>query len=182
MSVATDLAQFVLADDDGVPVRLGDFWADRPVVLAFVRHFGCMMCREQVNQLKKLVPAIHDRGAELVIVGSGTDRFAKMFREDLALEVPIVVDPSLASYKAAGLRRDLGATLSLGLVKNAWRAFKNGYRQRSLQGDPWQQGGVFVIAPGDQVLFSYVSEVGGDHPDPAAVLDAVPHSSAQAAE
>lgn len=182
MSVATDLAQFVLNDDDGVPVRLGELWAERPVVLAFVRHFGCILCREQVNQLKKYVPEMRARGAELVVVGSGAEPFAKAFREDLALDVPILVDPKLASYRAAGLRRDLGATLSLEAAKNAWRAFKSGYRQRSVQGDPWQQGGVFVIAPGDRVLFSYVSKVTGDHPDPADVLDAIPQSRAEAAE
>jgi hypothetical protein len=29
-----------LADSDGVPRRLGDYWAVRPVILVFLRHFG----------------------------------------------------------------------------------------------------------------------------------------------
>jgi hypothetical protein len=39
-SVAAALAPRVLPDADGAPRRLGDLWADRPVVLEFLRHFG----------------------------------------------------------------------------------------------------------------------------------------------
>jgi hypothetical protein len=34
------LASIELLDSSGSPRRLGDFWADRPVVLVFLRHFG----------------------------------------------------------------------------------------------------------------------------------------------
>ncbi len=34
---APDLA---LTDDEGQRVRLSDLWANRPLVLLFVRHFG----------------------------------------------------------------------------------------------------------------------------------------------
>jgi len=34
------LSDIVLDDADGTPHRLGDLWADRPVVLVFLRHFG----------------------------------------------------------------------------------------------------------------------------------------------
>lgn len=35
-----DLSDSVAKDTEGRDVRLGDLWRDRPVVLAFVRHFG----------------------------------------------------------------------------------------------------------------------------------------------
>ena len=35
-----DLADITLPDHDGEPVRLGDLWADRPVVLVWLRHYG----------------------------------------------------------------------------------------------------------------------------------------------
>jgi hypothetical protein len=34
------LADVTLADTGGKPRRLGDLWAERPVVLVFLRHFG----------------------------------------------------------------------------------------------------------------------------------------------
>ena len=35
-----DLADITLPDHAGEPVRLGDLWADRPVVLVWLRHYG----------------------------------------------------------------------------------------------------------------------------------------------
>lgn len=40
MKLSSRLAPIVLADADGGQVRLGSLWSDRPVVLAFIRHFG----------------------------------------------------------------------------------------------------------------------------------------------
>lgn len=40
MTVATELRELTALAPDGTSVRLGDLWAERPVVLAFVRHFG----------------------------------------------------------------------------------------------------------------------------------------------
>ena len=38
--LAAALGQITVLDESGAPVRLGDFWKERAVVLAFVRHFG----------------------------------------------------------------------------------------------------------------------------------------------
>ncbi|MDJ0865707.1 MAG: hypothetical protein QNK03_06340 [Myxococcota bacterium] len=40
MRLATRLAGLELSDWEGHPVRLGSLWAERPVVLVFIRHFG----------------------------------------------------------------------------------------------------------------------------------------------
>ncbi len=40
MRIATRLSGITLSDTQDRPVRLGSLWAERPVVLAFVRHFG----------------------------------------------------------------------------------------------------------------------------------------------
>lgn len=37
---ADALADVVLPDQDGRDVRLGDLWAERPVVLVWLRHYG----------------------------------------------------------------------------------------------------------------------------------------------
>lgn len=50
-TVPPALADVVVKDEDGADVRLGDLWATRPLVLAFVRHFGCVFCREHVKEL-----------------------------------------------------------------------------------------------------------------------------------
>jgi len=34
------LGKVALLDPEGNPHRLGDYWAERPVILVFLRHFG----------------------------------------------------------------------------------------------------------------------------------------------
>lgn len=38
--VMEQLADIVLPDHDGDDVRLGDLWADGPVALVWLRHYG----------------------------------------------------------------------------------------------------------------------------------------------
>ena len=133
-----------------------------------------MFCREQVAQLRGVTQEIRQRGAELVVIGNGTPAQAKSFAEERQLDFPLLTDPGRRAFKAAGLRRGLGSTFNLGFVKNAADTLKRGYRQGVTQGDPWQQGGAFVIAPGDEVLFSYISATAGDHPDPRDLLASLP--------
>ena len=40
MRIDPALAEVEVKDPEGVPVRLGMLWADRPAVLVWVRHFG----------------------------------------------------------------------------------------------------------------------------------------------
>ncbi|MDY7093701.1 MAG: peroxiredoxin-like family protein [Acidobacteriota bacterium] len=133
-----------------------------------------MFCREQVAQLRDVEPQIRDRGARLLVVGNGSPSQAARFQEERELSFPLLTDPDLTAYAAAGLRRNLGSTFRLGVIKNAARALSSGHRQGSVQGDPWQQGGAFIFTPEDEVLFSQISREGGDHVDPQELLEHIP--------
>jgi len=86
---------------------------------------------------------------------------------------PVLSDPSRAVFKAAGMRRSLFATLHWRLFVNAWRAFRSGFRQGKVQGDPWQQGGVLVLDARGVIVHRQVDRAGGDPLDLDAVLAAV---------
>lgn len=116
---------------------------------------------------------IRKRGAELVIVGNGAAHFAQAFREDFALDGPILVDPELRAYRAAGLRRGRVEVLSPRMGLNAARALRKGFRQEGVQGDPWQLGGVFVLRAGGELTYRYASREAGDHPPVEAILAAL---------
>lgn len=116
---------------------------------------------------------IRRRGAELVLIGNGAQNFARAFREDLDLDCQVLVDPDLASYRAAGLRRGRVELLSPRVPLNALRALKEGFRQKSVQGDPWQLGGVFVVKPGGRLAYRYISSEAGDHAPIDDILEAL---------
>ena len=58
----------------------------------------------------------------------------------------------------------------------AWRSIgplRRGMRQGRTQGDPWQQGGVLVIARGGAILWSQASDGPGDNASADQILKAL---------
>jgi len=108
----------------------------------------------------------------LVVIGNGDANSAKQFKENFSFQGEIYLDPKLDAYKSFKLQRGV------------WRTFKITKETRKmmldivskkismdkLQGDAFQQGGTFVIGPGDKLLFSYLNDHTGDH---ANVKDAI---------
>jgi dehydrogenase/reductase SDR family protein 12 len=123
--------------------------------------------------LREKLDSIRALGAELVIIGNGSPLFAQGFREDLDLQCPVLTDPDLVSYRAAGLRRGRVELLSPQLFTNGLRAWRTGARQTGVEGDPWQLGGVFLVRPDGATVFAQRSGVAGDHADIKAILTAL---------
>ncbi|MGE3707571.1 MAG: redoxin domain-containing protein, partial [Vicinamibacterales bacterium] len=56
------LEQLTVFDTAGRAVRLDTLWTHQPVVLLFVRHFGCLFCRQQIAEMQPAVPRIRAAG------------------------------------------------------------------------------------------------------------------------
>jgi len=123
--------------------------------------------------LRDALPEIRRRGAELVVVGNGSPWHAKGFREEQGIDFPLYVDPDLAAYAAAGLKRGVLDTLRPAAIGKAVRAWRSGARQGKTQGDPWQLGGVFVVRAGGEVLYRHINRDAGDHPPAEPILGAL---------
>ncbi len=175
-----------LADIDvltpaGGRTRLGDLWETQPAVVVWLRHFGCLFCKEQTAEFRARRVDIEDRGARLAFVGNGGPRYASGFRDEFCPDCTVLTDPELTSYRAIGARSGVLNTLG----PQAWgagiRAFARGARQQRTQGSPFQQGGVLVMTPGDSVAYTYLSKAAGDHPAVDDVIAAIPASKRAAA-
>jgi len=58
------------------------------------------------------------------------------------------------------------------------RAFRSGFRQGARRGNPVQQGGTFVLGPGERSRLEWRDRFAGDHPEMSAVLRALGESRA----
>lgn len=123
--------------------------------------------------MRRADPELLAAGAEVRFVGTGLPAMAAAFAAEWAGPHPVLSDPTRAVFAAAGMRRSLFATLHWRLFVNAWRAFRSGFRQGKVQGDPWQQGGVLVLDAQGAVRHRQVDRAGGDVLDLEAVLAAV---------
>ncbi|MDZ7728736.1 MAG: peroxiredoxin-like family protein [Dehalococcoidia bacterium] len=167
------LANLEILDGNAASTRMGDLWAEQPVVLVLIRHFGCLFCKEQVAELSKVTDRIHAAGGELVIVGNGGPEHVQWFVEDFGVQTPVYTDPEAQAYRAVGAKRGLLTAMNPGSIRAALGARRKGYKQTQTMGDAWQQGGVFIILPDGSMPFRYVSDYAGDHPDPERVVSAL---------
>lgn len=118
-------------------------------------------------------------GARLVVIGQGTPEQAAHFRDSHKLDLPMYVDKSRESYKAAGTKVGTVAEL-LGprvVAKGTAAAARDGVRQGRTVGHPAQLGGVMVVKPGNEIAYAHLADDAGDNPPNDEVLQAASEAS-----
>jgi len=141
----------LLTDLDGREMRLSTLWRARPLVLVFLRYFGCPFCQTQVVQLR----AEHDRitaaGADVGLVGHGDPRAAAAFATTKRLPFPLLLDRDRGTYRAYGLVMGRATQVLNPRVALPWikAEFSAETRQHGLKGGSFlQMPGTFVIDTG----------------------------------
>jgi hypothetical protein len=132
-----------------------------------------MHCREHVVQLHRRIDELEATGAGIYVIGNGAPHFIEGFREHTGWRGPLYTDPSLAVYEAAGMKRGVLTTLNLGAGLRSIGALRRGAKQGRTQGDPWQQGGVLVVASNGDVLWSQASDGPGDNASVDEIVAAI---------
>jgi hypothetical protein len=150
--------------------------AQSPRLLVFLRHFGCIFCREIVADLRKVSQARADYPA-LVFVFQEKPAQGERFFQQLWPGVAALSDPSQTLYKAFGLARGSWQELfGPGVWQCGWRAVRKGHFVGAASSDPFQMPGLFYVYQ-RQVYWQHDCAHAGDHPDfrrLPAVLPALP--------
>lgn len=89
-----------LVDQDGNPASLSRFWQEGPIVLFFMRHYGCSCMKERWGQLREEVPRLEEAGGRLVGVGMGEPERTRLFIRHRAIPVSVLCDPDGKAYTA----------------------------------------------------------------------------------
>lgn len=124
-----------------------------------------MFARQQVADLMNVKKKLDAAGVGLVAIGSGAPESARKFVNDFHFTGEMYVNPDLTAYKAFGLERGITKTLGIPSLKKGIQAIRKGFRQGASAGDLWQQGGLFVLGPGEELLFAHKDKFAGDHAD-----------------
>lgn len=148
-------------------VNLADLSKEKPVLLVFLRHFGCTFCREAMDEVSRNRDDIEAKGAEIVLVhmvehGIGDDH---LFEYGL-LDTHQISDPTKKLYNAFELKRGKFSQL-FGL-----RSWVEGFRAGAIKGygigkeagDNLQMPGLFVISDG-KVVQGFRHQYASDRPD-----------------
>ncbi|XP_054866704.1 prostamide/prostaglandin F synthase isoform X2 [Amphiprion ocellaris] len=141
----------VKSAESGESVELQTLWQDQPVVLLFLRRFGCQVCRWMASEVSKLEPELRASGVGLV--GVAPEEFGlKEFKEGGFFKGSIYVDEQKKSYKDLGFKRYTAlsvvpAALGKKVRDAASKASAEGI-QGNFSGDLLQSGGMLIVAKG----------------------------------
>lgn len=140
----------------------------QPVLLVFLRHFGCTFCREALKDLSDRREAISGYGGRLILVHMSDLETAGQYFSRYNLDgVDQVADPDCRYYEAFGLTK--GSALQLFGLHSWIRGFQagvidgHGVGTKQL-GDGFQMPGVFVLQDG-LVREKFIHKLAGDRPE-----------------
>lgn len=141
------------------------------VMLVFLRHFGCMFCREALDDFSKIKEELAKEQVKLVFVHMGEEEIANQYLKDYGLEgEEHISDPDMSLYEYFGLHK--GNFREMYGLK-VWARFF-GVKQKTEAAKPElgnyrQMPGVFLIKDG-KIKNSYVYQTIADRPDYLSIV------------
>ena len=147
---------------------LWDLSQQKPLLVVFLRHFGCVFCKEAMSELGKEWNSIKEMGTQLVLVHLSDPETAETFFQKYGLKgVDYVTDPDGIVYQQFGL---LKTTMKQLMGLKVWlRTFQQGVLEghglnSHLIGDGFQMPGVFQVYQGE-IRESFIHKTIADKPD-----------------
>jgi peroxiredoxin len=115
--------------------------------------------------LRGIYDEIQRRGAEVVAIGTGSQRYAAAFVADEDVPFPVLVDDDAEAARAASVR-GVGFFRLLTDPRSrpgAKRARTAGHRIHRAGKRVTQLGATFVVGPGQQLRYEHLDDHSADH-------------------
>ncbi|XP_062165614.1 thioredoxin-like protein AAED1, chloroplastic isoform X2 [Alnus glutinosa] len=131
-------------DLNGNAIPISDLWKDRRSVVAFARHFGCVLCRKRADYLASKQDIMDKSGVALVLIGPGSIDQARAFTEQTKFKGEVYADPSHSSYEALKFVSGVSTTFTPKAGLKIIQLYMEGYRQDwklSFERDTVNRGG-----------------------------------------
>lgn len=171
--VPPSIREIELEEEQGSRLNFGKLLGEQVTVLVLLRHFGCIACSEHVSEWVPRLAEFEKMGARVVFVGNGKADYLTDFIERHKLgdkPVTVLSNSGLEFYDALGCVRSMGSNLNFRAMKNVLGAFAQGHTQVSVEGNPQQQGGTFVMDAEGVLRFAHREQALGDHVSVATVF------------
>ncbi|MGH0036611.1 MAG: SelL-related redox protein [Myxococcota bacterium] len=159
-----------------VPGTLGDQLGQELSLLVFLRHFGCIFCRETLADMRAVAESDARFPRPLFFFqGSATEGRAFLRRYWPSLRA--VADPEAEIYEAFGIARGHVVQMLRPAVWSARsRAEAKGHRNGERSGDIWRMPGVY-LARGPEIVWAHEYRHVADHPDYGVICELAAEAS-----
>ena len=161
----------------GGPFPLATLWDKGPVALFFLRHQGCVFCREHAVTLREEYATFQRAGVEVAILLMSSPERVAAIQEELKLPYPCLADPTQAAYRAYEVPRGGWSQVA------GFRVWGAGLRAMWKGGIGWPQGDLnqlpaaFVVDREGIVRFAHRATHSADLPDHEAMIAAAQPST-----
>jgi peroxiredoxin len=118
--VGEPMPAFLLPDEKGRLVRLGDFLGEGPVALAFNRGYWCPYCRINVDALARAQEEIAAEHRQIAAIVPDRQRFAVWLKSDTKAPFPVLTDMDNGYAMTLGLAIYVGDELKRMMVSSGW--------------------------------------------------------------
>ncbi len=140
---------------------------EQPIMLVFLRHFGCTFCREALSDISGRRKEIEKMGSRIVFVHMSDNETAERYFNRYDLEgATHISDPECKYYATFGLVKG-NFTQLFGLhffIRGFQAGILEGHGSGRLLGDGFQMPGIFVIQDGE-IKESFIHKLVSDRPD-----------------
>lgn len=153
---------------------LHDISFQKPVFLVFLRHFGCVFCKEALSDLSEMLDTIRNKKIRLVLVHMAEDELAEKYFTNFNLSnVSHISDPDMNYYKAFGLSK--GKFSQLYGLSTWMRGMSAKNRPHKVElakqlGDATQMPGIFSLYK-NEVIDSYIHRRASELPDYKGLME-----------
>jgi peroxiredoxin len=163
------LPRFLLPDEEGRLVSLGDFSEAKSVVVTLNRGHWCTYCRVEFESLQRIHDEIRTRGGAVVAITPDREGYARRLKTECRLAYPVLSD------------MDNAYAMSLNLVIWCGDEVRDIYRTIAWDLDAFQANGgwmvpipaTYVIAPDGLVKARFVDPDFRRRMEPADILEAI---------
>ena len=138
---------------------------ENTVMLVFLRHFGCVFCREALDDFSKIKEELNRLNIKLVFVHMAEESYGDQYFKEYGLESEEhISDPDMTLYEYFGLQK--GTFRELYGLKVWSRAInlKFGMETKKPLGNMKQMPGVFLLKSGE-IINSFIHKSAAEKPD-----------------
>ncbi|XP_045159845.1 peroxiredoxin-like 2C [Mercenaria mercenaria] len=161
----------IVYDGMGNKVKFGDIYKMQKTIIVFVRHLLDFVTKDYVEDLGMIpLEYLQSSDVRLVVIGPAPYKFISDFKKETGFHYTFYCDPDRELYKELELGQEYEPTdvskskhvkqnSFMGVLRGMWKIM----RVQEWQGDVKQQGGAFILGPGEVVHYIHIDKNQIDH-------------------
>jgi len=146
--------KFEFNGQDGKKINFPADFKGKWLALIFLRHLGCPLCMEKINELASNQQKYKDQGLEPLVVVQSTEKRVKDYAQKKGVKFSMIPDHERRIYELYGVvKGGLGAFLAPAVTIATIRATLKGNFHGPFEGDELQKPASFIIDPDGKLAF-----------------------------